>query len=762
MRPIPKRCDPELFKNLPAEIKSYPRWLVCTKEKVPTNIDNGLPGGVDDPKTWHKFEDVVSVYNKNPEICYAIGYCLTDKDDLHVIDLDECIDEKGVPSPKAYNIADYWFPCYIEFSPSGKGLRFLFKSKPIPGCETGINKKNLIEGIGGIEICKSGHFYTFTGNVFEKSSSVIEDKTEIATQFFNDIVAMSEKDKPKETKTTSDSNETPTYKEDASISKMSNQQVLRMIKSSDDEKMIALINGEQLHYDSYSEAWFALLCKLCFWFNGNSNRIVDAFKLTKMYETTRISERNEVGLLREVNRAIEDWERNGSECYGSGGKKTYCLDTETGTKTPEPEGKPIPQPEKKKPKSLWDIKQELPKDYFQNNNYIIEGVLTKGNTFTSSDPKAGKSCLAGQFAMSLASGKKFMDHFNVIVPGPVLMFSNEEEAASVLARINKQEGGNIDDSIKNIYVHDLNEEPIMLDEDGLKKIHETYVAPLGIKHIIIDIWDNQRPMVGGRNINAYTVENMQGVDIRRYSKKYDINFIIMHHLNKGVKEDTFHRISGTAASRGLWDTNCVIECMDHNKGIFSMVFETRVINCEKIAYDRLVIQKTPELKWAYKGKYARIINNIVHAQIIELYIKNNTTEMTLDEIFGGMQKEFNHVIAKSTLSYHLLILANKLHVLSRKKRGVYAYEGGFIPEPEEKPFSETTTKPDAKPETKPEAKPDAAVEDLFSGIKPGIKPETKPETKPEEDLSWDITAKTQFNPTDYFDEEPENKENKQK
>ena len=86
--------------------------------------------------------------------------------DICVIDLDDCFDSSGKLKPVAQNVVEAFSGCYMEHSPSGKGLHIFFKATGFNFDKTKyyINNRKL-----GVEVYVAGatnRFVTVTGNVF--------------------------------------------------------------------------------------------------------------------------------------------------------------------------------------------------------------------------------------------------------------------------------------------------------------------------------------------------------------------------------------------------------------------------------------------------------------------------------------------------------------------------------------------------------------------------------------------------------------------
>lgn len=142
------------------ELRKLPRWVAWTYEfkgvrltKVPKNPATGRNASVDDPLTWSGYEQARAAQIKHDFA--GVGVVLIEGDDLCGGDLDHCLDWCG-DLPKE----TYW-----EYSPSGEGIRVLFRGYP----------ETLKCTPAGVEIYKQGRFLTITGNHVEGSPLEINE-----------------------------------------------------------------------------------------------------------------------------------------------------------------------------------------------------------------------------------------------------------------------------------------------------------------------------------------------------------------------------------------------------------------------------------------------------------------------------------------------------------------------------------------------------------------------------------------------------------
>lgn len=131
------------------ELRIKPRWVAWAYEwragretKIPKNPKNGGSASVSDPSTWSGYEEARDCQIRSG--LAGVGFVLTKDDNLSGGDLDDCLSWWG----------DLPRETYAEYSPSGEGVRLLFRGPT----------QKLICQPAGVEVYTDGRFLTITGN----------------------------------------------------------------------------------------------------------------------------------------------------------------------------------------------------------------------------------------------------------------------------------------------------------------------------------------------------------------------------------------------------------------------------------------------------------------------------------------------------------------------------------------------------------------------------------------------------------------------
>ena len=254
-----------MYEKLPQELKERGAFCLWRYEqrngdttKVPYQT-NGLRG---DSTNRTAFTDFVSVFS-HMDGYDGIGIGVFD--DICAIDIDHCV-ENGTLSDLAKDIIAR-MDSYTEYSPSGNGVRILFKAA-LPAYDRElyyINNRRL-----GLEVYVAGYtnrFVTVTGNAI--SGCGIEERADALADVLERYMKRPEK---------------AAAKVSAPGSYLSATSVLAKASSSTQaDKFNALWSGQVPDGKSHSEADAALCAILAFWCGGDTDQMDRLFRQSGLY-----------------------------------------------------------------------------------------------------------------------------------------------------------------------------------------------------------------------------------------------------------------------------------------------------------------------------------------------------------------------------------------------------------------------------------------------------------------------------------------------
>jgi primase-polymerase (primpol)-like protein len=177
--------------NIPRELRDRPQWLVWKlmtrngkPSKVPFNARTRRFGKSNDPATWSDFGTAINVYREGGY--HGVGFAFAVDDGICGIDLDHVFDPAtGEIEPWALEIVERFKHTYVEWSPSGQGIRIFCRGRPIR-CGKGTYEKR-------IEIYNytSPRYLTVTGVVFDFTGNSMEnDVAPMGNSMENDVAPM--------------------------------------------------------------------------------------------------------------------------------------------------------------------------------------------------------------------------------------------------------------------------------------------------------------------------------------------------------------------------------------------------------------------------------------------------------------------------------------------------------------------------------------------------------------------------------------------
>jgi type I restriction enzyme M protein len=278
------------------------------KTKVPYNPVTGKRAKPNQRGTFKDFSSAVAALSDYDGMGFLVG------NDICVIDLDDCFDSSGKLKPIFQSVVEAFSGCYMEHSPSEKGLHIFFKATGYNFDKTKyyINNRKL-----GVEVYVSGatnRFVTVTGNVFA-NGDIPEKSNEL--QMILDKYML----RPTPVKQILDT-ESQSYLSDKSV-------IEKALKSANGEKFKALWEGDTSGYASASEADLALCGMLAFWCGRDIGQMDRLFRQSGLMRDkwNRPQSGSTYGMITIV-KAIA----NATEIYKPGGKRSSATEDLVKTK----------------------------------------------------------------------------------------------------------------------------------------------------------------------------------------------------------------------------------------------------------------------------------------------------------------------------------------------------------------------------------------------------------------------------------------------
>ena len=186
--------------------------------------------------------------------------------------------------------------------------------------------------------------------------------------------------------------------------------------------------------------------------------------------------------------------------------------------------------------------------------WAVEGFLPSGLTILGGGPKTGKSIMALHLAIGVAIGGCVLGKIDVL-QGDVLYLALEDNERRLQERLNSS---NILPEDCNVSRLDLVTRLPRQHEGGLNFISWWLEHHHNARLVIIDTLQMFRKQLSGKG-GVYGEDYDAVAEIKKVADKYDVAFLVLHHLKKvSAKEemlgDWINQFSGSAGLSGSADT----------------------------------------------------------------------------------------------------------------------------------------------------------------------------------------------------------------
>lgn len=404
--------------NLPSSLKRDGLFCCWRYEKNPDNPDKpkkvpyspigGHRASSTNEKDFASFAGAEAVQSKYDGLGVGIF------GDLAAIDIDHCIDKGGSYNQLARDIV-FWFearipPAYIETSPSGTGIRILFRA---PGFQYDKQKYYINNQKIGLEVYVAGatnKYVTVTGNAQVKCDE-LPDCTEELEMILEHHMRRD-----------SNSQASAAVPPSTSVIPGDTELLEKISVSKQGQQFDRLWTGDTSGHGGDDSAADLALCNMLAFWTGK-----DAIRMDTLFRQS--------GLMR------EKWDKmHGAMTYGAMTIEKAivdCRDAYTGEVPKATAAEDFAHPALSIQVPTLVKASDIP---YADPRWLIKPYFQRGKgTMIQADGGTGKTALMCAFAAHVSTGRPFLD-IQVESPGDVLILSVEDDLPILRGRIEANSG----------------------------------------------------------------------------------------------------------------------------------------------------------------------------------------------------------------------------------------------------------------------------------------------------------------------------------
>lgn len=613
-KPASAGPTPSMISNIPQSLQRDGLFCFFRLEsrpgsdkpaKVPYNPKTGKPAKSTDPSTFGAYADV-----RNYAAAGYDGIGVGIFGHIAAIDIDHCIeigsDGKPALTEMAHDIVGMMQGAYMEYSPSGRGVRILCLVPDGFSYDKDIyyiNNQRL-----GLEIYvagATGKYVSVTGNTWTPGVDLSDQSNQLRAVM--DKYMRRNTPQGNQAPAHDTPPNTPSVKSPDQLQAEDRTLIEAALKSSSGDKLRRLLAGDMSDYgNDHSRADMGLCCVLAKhtsdaaqidrilrgsglmrpkWDAANAGSTYGANTIRKaLNNAAEYRKRYDVGLDLDVDLLLRAMRAQEQQAQGQAQPAQVAPQGQAQPKPPQAAGQASPR------QTPVYSAQYLQQATFAATQYLVEDIIAEGVTLVVAAPKMGKSWLALHLSLCLSEGREFLGRRTTKTG--VLYLALEDGPRRLSTRIKQLTGG----QPVTGNCHFVTEAPTLADGELFRTLDAYLETNPGVKCIIIDTLQKVRGIPRGKNAYAQDYEDLGA--LKRYADGKGISLIIIHHTNKGDAEaDPFCKISGTNGIMGAVDEVMMIE----KKKRGDEEAYLRITGRDVEAYDWVIRMDRTTCRWEYLG-----------------------------------------------------------------------------------------------------------------------------------------------------------------
>ena len=527
------------YSNIPPELQARRQWVLWgvgknlnpKAVKIPRQAKNptGPNASSTDPQTWAEFQEAHAWYQIGD--ARGIGYEITPADGLVAVDFDHCLDTAGNLLPPF----DEWIkalPGYWELSQSGTGLHGFVRGTLPAGCSNKrrIDPQNADER--EVELYVQERYIALTGALWGPQTTLADAPS---AQPGIDAILEQMHMRP----------------EDAAAGA-----ALPDVPDRPEEEITAIIKAALAKSPDFYTLWnwTERPGKL-----GNESKddiafVCSAWKATE-YELSAGDLMHGLDASPWAQTKTNSPEKDHwDKWFACGARKDGAYRRNTALRAYQR----AKQDEAAKIEGFTSLAANLPaggvftaaeldKMNLPPVQWAVPGLLPAGLSFLVAAPKMGKSWMALDLCLAVASGGEWLGR--KVNQGPTLYLDLEDSANRAQARMRTLLDG-FTAAPETCTFRLL--API-LGPDLFKILDEWVTANPGAKVVCIDTFQKIKPATG-KNETSYSADYRICAPLQSWAQQYNICVLLVHHTNKNKgSTDIFEGINGSQGLMGSAD-----------------------------------------------------------------------------------------------------------------------------------------------------------------------------------------------------------------